>query len=66
MENPCFNCPDRHVGCHIDCDRRREWLDEHLERKRDIDRKRAAEGMLTSYQMNEQAKSKQHRRRKKS
>lgn len=26
----CFNCTDRHVGCHADCEKYNAWKDEHI------------------------------------
>lgn len=24
-DNPCKDCPDRHIGCHSDCERYLAW-----------------------------------------
>lgn len=35
--NPCFNCPDRHAGCHGTCEAYRNWKAEH-DKQRDAER----------------------------
>lgn len=27
--NPCYQCQDRHVGCHSSCERYTSWKTEH-------------------------------------
>ena len=60
-ENPCFKCEDRRVGCHIDCERRAEWLDDHLKRKREENAIKAADGLISNYVALERDKSKRKR-----
>ena len=28
VNGPCFNCPDRHIGCHGKCERYAAWKEE--------------------------------------
>lgn len=32
-KNPCYECTERHVGCHSDCGRYVEWKAEDVARK---------------------------------
>lgn len=25
MKTPCKKCPDRHIGCHAECDSYKDW-----------------------------------------
>lgn len=33
MNNPCRDCPDRVIGCHIHCERHAAWKVEHEKAK---------------------------------
>lgn len=41
-DNPCFNCPDRHVGCHGKCERYQNWNTEHIKNREEYREKKAA------------------------
>ena len=47
--NPCFNCPDRHVGCHGKCEKYQTWNADHIERNRAIRSERERENMYRGY-----------------
>lgn len=32
-DNPCYQCPDRQVGCHSNCKRHNTWLSRCKEEK---------------------------------
>lgn len=34
--NECFGCTDRHIGCHGDCERYKEFVDENEEFKKKV------------------------------
>lgn len=33
-DNPCYQCPDRYVGCHAKCEKYNEWRVQHVEEER--------------------------------
>lgn len=39
MDNPCRNCEDRHMLCHSECSRYKEWRESLPKKKRrdDVD-----------------------------
>ena len=47
MNNPCYNCHDRAVGCHSSCLKFTEWHKHHEERKHRIDVAKREEGIST-------------------
>lgn len=47
--NPCFNCPDRHAGCHSECEKYQAWSAEHIERVRQERTAKERENMLRGY-----------------
>ena len=61
MTAPCLNCPDRKVGCKIDCERYAEFRKEIDERNRQLKADRDKRKMLNSYQMDARLKSKRKR-----
>ena len=34
--NGCFNCTERHIGCHGTCEKYKQWKEEYLEQKKVI------------------------------
>ena len=36
IDNPCKDCPDRHVNCHATCSKYTEWRKEFDAAKRNI------------------------------
>lgn len=32
MKSPCYNCPDRHQGCHSECEKYKEYRAKNEER----------------------------------
>lgn len=42
QNNPCFNCPDRHAGCHGTCERYKAWSVEHAEQREAYREKKSA------------------------
>ena len=34
MKQPCYNCPDRHIGCHAQCERYKAYTAEYQKQKR--------------------------------
>ena len=34
-DNPCYECPDRHTGCHGSCERYKKWRQE-LDEKNEL------------------------------
>lgn len=50
MNQPCYGCTERHMGCHTTCDTYCEWKAEH-ESKRDIMiKKKSEEKQWVEYQ----------------
>ena len=39
MENSCYGCTKRKVGCHSNCEDYKEWLEEHHKIKKERQRK---------------------------
>lgn len=33
MKNPCYQCSERRVGCHANCERHAEWRAAHKKEK---------------------------------
>ena len=56
MENPCRDCKDRHVGCHITCEKHIAWKEEYQARYKEIIKKKT-DGWLADDYLRE-AKSK--------
>ena len=50
MKNPCLDCADRHVGCHITCERHIAWKEEYQAKHSEITKKKTNEMLTTSYQ----------------
>lgn len=49
QNNPCFNCPDRHAGCHGKCEKYQTWNAEHIERNRQERTAKERENMMRAY-----------------
>lgn len=49
VTNPCWDCPDRRVGCQIKCPRRGKWLEEECARKAAEAAARKEQGMFQQY-----------------
>ena len=47
--NHCFNCPDRHAGCHGKCEKYQTWNAEHIERNRQERTAKERENMMWAY-----------------
>ena len=56
--SPCYDCKDRHSGCHAECEKYKSWKVEDLEKKsqRNAEKSRYLEGtkevLLTTWQKN--------------
>ena len=61
QNNPCFNCPDRHAGCHGKCERYQSWNAEHIERNRQERTAKERENMLRGYYCETALRNKKHR-----
>ena len=46
QNNPCYQCPDRHVGCHSECEKYQTWNAAHIELNR---QKRSAQELENMY-----------------
>lgn len=49
MNNPCFNCTARAIGCHGKCEKHRAWLDTEKERKAKEKRARDESAEMAQY-----------------
>lgn len=41
--NPCKGCKERSADCHGSCERYAEWRQDHIERKREINKEKYPE-----------------------
>ena len=46
---PCKNCTERHIACHSECGKYREWQTMHQERKDKIEKAKQLECELKGY-----------------
>lgn len=63
QNNPCFNCPDRHAGCHGTCQRYLDWHEQHVSEKREIRSKIEAENMTNAFYIESGMRIKKEKRR---
>ena len=35
-KHPCYQCEDRHIGCHSECDAYKQWCEKNEKMKKDI------------------------------
>ena len=47
--NPCFNCPDRSIGCHGKCEKYQTWNAAHIELNRQKRSAQERENMYRGY-----------------
>ena len=48
-DNPCRECTNRTINCHIDCDKYNSWCKEHQQMKEEIRRKRDEHNAVNNY-----------------
>lgn len=46
---PCKNCEDRHVGCHVVCEKYKSWSDKHAKEMQHLRDEREKEDLLNRY-----------------
>lgn len=61
MTAPCLNCPDRKVGCKIDCDRYADFRKQLDERKQAMDKERNKNKLINDFKVDTIRKSKKKR-----
>lgn len=59
--NPCFNCSERKVGCHAQCERYQAKRSDHEKRKAALREKNALDAIV--YQMNSDSAKKRKKKR---
>lgn len=64
MNNPCYKCSDRQIGCHIECGRRAAWLEAHLEEKRRIYAAKEKDRLINDHVMAEKERKRRRIARK--
>ena len=47
--NPCYQCHDRHAGCHGKCERYQSWSAAHIEQARQERTAKERENMMRAY-----------------
>lgn len=63
QNNPCFNCPDRHAGCHGSCKAYLDWHEQHVQKQREIRSKIEAENRTNSFYIETGIRIKKEKRR---
>lgn len=61
MTAPCLNCPDRKVGCKIDCERYAAFRKQLDERKQAMDKERNKNKLINEFKVDTIRKSKKKR-----
>ena len=64
MNNPCFKCPDRKLGCHASCEKYQAWSIEEQDRKNLIykNRRKEIEELDAPFRAMERAKKERKRK----
>ena len=63
-DNPCKDCPDRHIGCHSDCERYLAWRKVYDERNSKVFNERSKSRAVDKYLIDRSIKVKAEYRRK--
>lgn len=64
-ENPCKDCTARHVGCHGDCDRYKEWKAAHDQQKEEQRKHKVQEYAFQNYKVGVRTQAKKRARMQK-
>lgn len=60
-DSPCFNCPNRHAGCHGSCESYLNWHEQHVKKQREIRSKIEAENRTNSFYIESSIRNKKAR-----
>ena len=63
-DNPCKDCPDRHIGCHLDCERYLAWRKVYDEWNSKVFNERSKSRAVDKYLIDRSIKVKAEYRRK--
>lgn len=61
MTAPCLNCPDRKVGCRIDCERYAAFREQLDAKKREMDKVRNRNKLINDFKVETIKRSKRRR-----
>ena len=61
---PCLDCPDRHVGCHSECQKYKGWLYIHIEERTKFNKARTKKEIVETYTKSSIVKVKESVRKK--
>lgn len=64
-DNPCYHCPDRYAGCHANCDKYKQWSEQHIEEERRKNAFRAEHDIMRNYSIETGTRIKKLRRDRK-
>lgn len=62
-DSPCYECPDRHAGCHGKCEAYLNWHEQHVQKQREIRSKIEAENMTNAFYIESGMRIKKEKRR---
>ena len=62
--DPCYECPDRHVGCHSECDRYKEFACKKREASQKAWKIRMEEHKISNYVVETKSRMKRGRHKK--
>ncbi len=50
LKTPCMDCTDRHIACHSECDKYKEFKENNEQIKKDIRQKADIQNRLDDYE----------------
>ena len=51
IKSPCLNCSDRHIGCHSECDKYKEFTESRQSENEKISAERISDMQYKSYKV---------------